>query len=192
MCSGSPERSCRTRFTQPPEVLSGTPVISCPLVRLPTEVLLRIFQEADPIDAVCLALASKRLVQVSAMLKIRVPSVAKHRYTLPSSCDEIYQLIRRFQPQVDRYKWAGGERKFGLCTDCLQYRLRASKHWKPLAGKYHRTRGVSAKGWAAAVERWRRDLRTQCPECYCKDHYAERPEREKHAMHLRSRSTVSG
>ncbi|KAG8411741.1 hypothetical protein J3458_022518 [Metarhizium acridum] len=187
MCLETPGQSCLTRFRKPPELLSGPSALSCALLRLPTEILLRIFEQAKPIDAVCLALASKRLLQVSAMLTIMVPSVAKHRYTRPSSCSMIYMLIRRFQPLVDRYNWTSNG-KFGLCTDCLQYRLRDSKHWKPFARKYRRTRGVSAKNWAVAVELWRHHERTQCPECYCKDNYKELPAQEKHSMQLRNRS----
>lgn len=163
--------------------------MSCPLVRLPTEVLLRIFEQAKPIDAVCLALASKRLVQVSTMLTIRVPSVAKHRCTHWSSCPDIYKLLRRFQPRVDRYKVH--DTKFGLCCDCLRYRLRKPAHWKPFARKYRRTRGVTAARWNTIVDGWRTHYYAQCPECYCKEHYQERPALPQHSMRLRNRSTIS-
>ncbi|XWX01744.1 hypothetical protein V2A60_009773 [Cordyceps javanica] len=84
------------------QLRTGASVISCALLSLPSETLIAIFQLLDPIDAVCLALASKHLLHVSAMVTIRVPSVAKHRNVLPSTCKLIYELLWRFTPKVDR------------------------------------------------------------------------------------------
>ncbi|KAM3450847.1 hypothetical protein MY3296_005804, partial [Beauveria thailandica] len=81
------QHRCYGYFTQPEQLLTGKSAISCSLVALPTELLLRIFLVLDTIDAVCLALASRELLKVSAMLRIRVPSVARHRNLPPSACN---------------------------------------------------------------------------------------------------------
>jgi hypothetical protein len=139
-------------------------------LRLPTEILLHIFKVLDTIDAVCLALACKHLLQVSAMLTIRVPSVAKHQCLLPSTCHRIFELLWRFEPRVDRGRWSEAK-KFGLCYDCLQYRPRKKTHWKLFARKHRRIRGVRADSWTYAVNQWADRYSAQCPECYCMEKY---------------------
>lgn len=161
--------SCNDRLTHT-QILAGEALISCPLLALPTEVLLCVFEQADPIDAVCLALASKRLLQVSSLLTISVPSVAKHRNIQPSTCKDIYHLLWRFEPLCDRRVY-NREKKFGLCCDCLQYRPKKKVHWRLFAAKYKRTRGVSGEQWKEAVKQWS-GPGAQCPECYCDEHYA--------------------
>ncbi|PQK11098.1 hypothetical protein BB8028_0002g14160 [Beauveria bassiana] len=160
---------CERYFTQPEQLLTGKPIISCSLVALPTELLLRIFQMLDTIDAVCLALASRELLKVSSMLRIKVPSVARHRNLLPSACNRIYQLIWRFEPLCDRRIYHR-KKKFKLCADCLQYRPKTKSHWRLLAARYKRTRGVSGRLWKHFVDQWARSS-AQCPECYCKEKY---------------------
>ncbi|KAG8664610.1 uncharacterized protein FPOAC1_012879 [Fusarium poae] len=177
MSSGGPiEHTCLRRFKRPPEMLAASALMSCALVCLPTEILIRIFEEANTIDAVCLALTCKRIFQASAMLTIRVPSVAHHRDLLPSACSHIFELLRRFQPQVDRKtRFSGKKKKFGLCFDCLQYRPRKKTHWRWIAREYRRSRGVTAESWKRAVDRWSRTSTAQCPECYCKERYTVLP-----------------
>ncbi|TQV95174.1 CLN3 protein [Cordyceps javanica] len=148
---------------------TGASVISCALLSLPSETLIAIFQLLDPIDAVCLALASKHLLHVSAMVTIMVPSVAKHRNVLPSTCKLIYELLWRFTPKVDRKVWRDAKKKFGLCCDCLRHRPKKKAHWTIFAQKYKRTRGVKADSWRHAVAQWNRRNTAQCPECYCQE-----------------------
>ncbi|KAK7211914.1 hypothetical protein V2G26_019092 [Clonostachys chloroleuca] len=58
------QHSCSCRFKRPPELVVAPPLISCGLLRLPTEILALIFANADQIDGVCLALTCKHLLQV--------------------------------------------------------------------------------------------------------------------------------
>ncbi|KAK7212846.1 hypothetical protein V2G26_020024 [Clonostachys chloroleuca] len=80
------QHSCSCRFKRPPELMAAPSLISCTLLRLPVEILARIFAYAEQIDGVCLALTCKRLLQVSAMFTIRVPSVhSSVHYTTEAS-----------------------------------------------------------------------------------------------------------
>ncbi|KAH7157899.1 hypothetical protein B0J13DRAFT_183980 [Dactylonectria estremocensis] len=163
------QHSCRRHFKRPRELLDAKALISCDLLRLPTEVLVRIFEQEDPIDGVCLALAYKHLVQVSAMLTIRVPSVAKHRGLLPSACDRIYDLLWRFEPQADCTNFREEKKKFRLCCDCLQYRPKKKLHWRQFSRQYRRRMGVIVESWKRAVDQWFGTSSAQCPECWCKE-----------------------
>ncbi|OBT88617.1 hypothetical protein VE02_03991 [Pseudogymnoascus sp. 03VT05] len=60
------------KFIIPSEVLATLPnaCTGAPLLQLPTEILIIIFDKANLIDQLCLALACKRLLQVSTMVSM--------------------------------------------------------------------------------------------------------------------------
>ncbi|KAG8428291.1 hypothetical protein J3459_004065 [Metarhizium acridum] len=109
------------------------------------------------------------------MLAIRAPSVAKHRYIPPSTCHGIYELLWRFEPQVDGERWTN--KKFGLCCNCLQYRPRKKiLLWKLFARKHRRTRKGSQGGiMEACCESLVRRMISPVSGCYCKETYAILP-----------------
>ncbi|KAI8711236.1 hypothetical protein NCS52_01499500 [Fusarium sp. LHS14.1] len=72
---------CTAAFVIPTELLAAVPSVSSPLVRLPSELLLCLFSHTvDPLDRVCLALACRRLLQVSSFL-VNSPIVEKSYWT---------------------------------------------------------------------------------------------------------------
>ncbi|CRL30256.1 unnamed protein product [Penicillium camemberti] len=66
--------SCHGRFSRPVNLLEAAPHITSDLLRLPTEILVEIFKGSDSLDRMCLALTCKYMLQVSSLVRIRIPS----------------------------------------------------------------------------------------------------------------------
>lgn len=162
-------------LTRKPQLLKAGPQITGNLLCLPTEILVQIFRSIDSLDRLCLALTCRHLLQVSSLVKTRVPSVHKHRFLPPSTCDEIFHLFRRLAPRDNRGRL---DRKIGLCCDCLRYRTRRRGFWRTHRKKYLKM-GVTPEIWKSVVKSWYVAFIFQCPECWCKERYACRGSKGK-------------
>ncbi|KAM4056603.1 hypothetical protein HRG_014811 [Hirsutella rhossiliensis] len=152
------------------QLLEAAPHITCGILpRLPVEILVHIFNASNSfLDRLCLALTCKKLLQASSLVRIRVPSVAKHRFLPPSTCDDIFLLLRRLAPRDGR-GWRPHQ-KVGLCCDCLRYRTRRRGFWSSHRPKYLKM-GVTADMWKSVVKSWYVAFIFQCPDCWCDERY---------------------
>lgn len=151
------------------QLLNAVPELPPPLVRLPSELLLHLFSHiTDPIDQLCLALACRRLLQVSSFLRVKIPSVAKHRYLPPPLCHRVLSLLRRLAPLDVRGR---PKRSSALCCDCLRYRPKKKSHWKNDGERY----AIMEPGidvweiWDNRVSSWTSSYSFQCPACLLKE-----------------------
>ncbi|KAG0152778.1 hypothetical protein PDIDSM_2583 [Penicillium digitatum] len=86
-----------------PQTLLETPLVtqSSGLVALPNELLLQIIANAHSVDQLSLALTCKRMLALSAMATITIPSALMHRaYSL--NCSAMLALLRALQPRGAR------------------------------------------------------------------------------------------
>ncbi|PVH95191.1 hypothetical protein DM02DRAFT_660355 [Periconia macrospinosa] len=126
---------------------------SSSIVRLPTEILLMIVDQADDsLDKVCLALSCRRLLQVSALASLTVPEKCKG-----TGCPHD-KILRRVGP---RDKAGNPSSKWGMCVDCMQYCPGIKSYWKAKSG----TSGKNAD-WDKAVQLGKMKKSAQCPECW--------------------------
>ena len=142
---------------------------SSPLVRLPAELLLQIFSFGKSIDQLCLALTCRRLLQISSIRPIKIPSVAIHRNLPPPQRSRVdLTLLRRLVP-LD----AQGQRKrtLALCCDCLKYRSTDDSYWEKDGERYvfQKPWEGSWKSWDNIVARWTRGTSFQCPACWLEE-----------------------
>ncbi|VUC27477.1 unnamed protein product [Clonostachys rosea] len=90
---------------------------SSKLLLFPVEILLEVFPHLDRTDAVCLALSCRRLLQVSSLAHLKVPSASHHRANKIPGCGETMKFLNRVEaPGV---KWR-------LCMDCLHWQFKDS------------------------------------------------------------------
>lgn len=144
-------------------------MISSPLIHLPPEVLLHLFSQAvNPVDQLCLALTCRRLLQVSSLLVIRIPSVAKHRYLNPPSGCELFPMLRRLAPLGPNGR---PNRTVALCCDCLWYRPTRKSYWKKDGDKYAlvEPHEHAREGWDGRVSSWKSRYSFQCPACWLRE-----------------------
>ncbi|CDM27959.1 F-box domain, cyclin-like [Penicillium roqueforti FM164] len=157
--------SCRHRFKRPSNILVAEPQITCNLLSLPPELIVDILNKCEHLDRMCLALTCKRLLHVSSLVRIRIPSVPKHRFLPPSTCVDIFTLLRRIAPRDNSGR---PEANIGLCCDCLRYRTRRIQYWDGYEDKYLEM-GVEPEMWDNAVSHWHSKYYFQCPECWCRE-----------------------
>ena len=186
-----PHHSCRRRFKRPSNVSTSGPIqtsdipslsnpsqvlIAKPQLRLPLELIVDIFNKCEALDRVCLALTCKHLLQVSSLVRIRIPSVAKHRFLPPSTCDDVFSLLSRIAPRDDSGRL---ERNIGLCCDCLRYRTRQTQYWNNYKDKYLGM-GLSPEMWKNVVRRWHDNYNFQCPQCWGEEKLCSRNHLRNH------------
>lgn len=143
---------------------------SSPLLSLPMELLLKIFEylSGNSANQVCLALACKRLLQTSSLVVIEIPSADKHRHMVPPFCDGMLELMRRMDPV------APGVRRQGaalLCWDCLWYLPINKSYWDKEAEKHATMQSESlvSKGWDWRAWDWEQGASLQCPACWLRE-----------------------
>jgi F-box domain. len=180
--SGVHDQSCRSRFRRPHNVGTSSPVgiaLSniCQLLKveplstgtllcLPVEVLVEIFNWCDYLDRMCFAMVCRRLLQVSSLVRIRIPSVIKHQFLPPSTCPHIFLLLRRIEPRDDQGQ---RDRTLGLCCDCLRRRTRRKSFWGKYEDEYSTKLEKILNYWQNAVRHWHDGYSFQCPECWCRE-----------------------
>ncbi|KAF1994103.1 hypothetical protein P154DRAFT_502388 [Amniculicola lignicola CBS 123094] len=140
-------------FKIPPDLIATPSLPSSPFLRLPTELLLMVLYQADPLDKICLAFSCRHLLQISALASAKVPCRCKPQ----CFSQEIEKLLKRVKPVDARGK---SKRTWGFCIDCMRYRPTRKSYWN---GK------VTCGNWAAwdrAVRCWNTKFSLQCPQCW--------------------------
>ncbi|PHH78937.1 hypothetical protein CDD80_5969 [Ophiocordyceps camponoti-rufipedis] len=93
---------------------------SSALEKLPTEVLLLIMARLGSTDQLFLALTSKKLLAVSSLNTIIIPSARKHRVN-SISCIAMLTLLRTFPPRGPNGRTSTA---WAPCCDCYRESLR--------------------------------------------------------------------
>ncbi|KFY77963.1 hypothetical protein V499_02776 [Pseudogymnoascus sp. VKM F-103] len=120
-----------------------------PLLQLPTEILITIFDEVNLIDQLCLALSCKRLLQVSTMVSLDV------------SDPDALSLYYRLGPTSKDWRF---------CFGCTQYRPTRESYWKAKANLGNWAEAKDKQDdMMAIIQDWEH-LQTMfyCPECLAK------------------------
>ncbi|KAH9903864.1 hypothetical protein F4778DRAFT_102490 [Xylariomycetidae sp. FL2044] len=156
-------------FIVPPMLLESSPTPQQSGIQsLPTELLLQIFSYAGLAGRFSLALTCKRLLQVSSMTTLAIPSAAKHRAAYHSApCTGMLDMMRLCAPLDAR-----GHRKktLALCCDCFRYRPKRKSYWKR-ARKHYPTPSDSSylQFYMNFVQSWSSGSAYQCPTCWCEE-----------------------
>ena len=142
-------------FIIPRQVINSASIRSSPILRLPTEILVEIFDHTGPVDQLALALVCKHLLQVSASISLKTSSLVGRRVSRHRSTME--DLLRLVKP----LNTAGRPKKaWAICVDCLQYRPTKRSYWKK-----KRASGAVMSIWENGVANWNDQYLLQCPEC---------------------------
>ncbi|KAF1956820.1 hypothetical protein CC80DRAFT_593512 [Byssothecium circinans] len=130
-------------FIIPPKVIDTPALLSS--LRLPSELLLMIFDHANRLDKICLALSCRHLLQVSALASLKVPPKCKHQGCYKE------KLLKRVRP---RDKRGNPKKSWGLCVDCMQYRPTKKSYWTTKLVDF------------GSSEVWNGKYSMQCPQCW--------------------------
>lgn len=122
-------------------------------MRLPTEVLVEIFDHTGPVDQLAFALVCKHLLQVSTFVYLKTSflvgrRVSRHRSTMEGLLRIVNPLNKAGRPK----------KAWNLCVDCLQYRPTKKSYWK-------NNRASGLDYWEGWVVSWNVRYSLQCPEC---------------------------
>ncbi|ORY64860.1 uncharacterized protein BCR38DRAFT_431168 [Pseudomassariella vexata] len=174
-CKQGHASACWGKFKIPKTLLVASQATqSSALLQLPNELLLLIFRYTRLVGDLALALTCKRLLVVSSMTAIRIPSAARHRAVPDLNCAGMLRLLRVMEPPKRPSRWA-------LCCDCYRWRPKRQVYWKSALKKYAaESSSRLLKGYCHVVESWSRKSSPsyQCPECWC----AERSRKYGHCI----------
>ncbi|PNY28306.1 Uncharacterized protein TCAP_01766 [Tolypocladium capitatum] len=142
------------------------------LLALPNELLLQITKHAGSVDQLFLALACKKMLAISAMTAITIPSARRHRADRVD-CSAMLAILGVVQPRGPR----GHPRKsWAPCCVCYRYRPKRKSYWALVRRRY---KGEDSCGFFSGydwtVHSWsRKDSSSyQCPECWCRERIRE-------------------
>ncbi|KFX91611.1 hypothetical protein O988_07672 [Pseudogymnoascus sp. VKM F-3808] len=135
------------QFTVPREVLSTlqNTCPSTPLLQLPTEILIAIFDRADDIDQLALALSCKHLIHASTLVSLKNSVFAGHMVN-PYQLRTI--LVRLMSPTTNAWK---------LCTLCTLYRPTRKSYWEVKADlrKWEEVKAKEAELMTITINDWK-------------------------------------
>ncbi|KAK8872436.1 hypothetical protein PGQ11_002950 [Apiospora arundinis] len=86
---------------------------SSALLQLPNELLLHILKHARLFGDLVLILTCKRMLVLSSITVIRIPSAARHRAVPDLNCAGMLRLLRVMEPPTTPWLWAP-------CCDCYR------------------------------------------------------------------------
>ncbi|OBT47408.1 hypothetical protein VE00_03233 [Pseudogymnoascus sp. WSF 3629] len=148
------------KFTIPSEVLATLPntCTSAPLLQLPTEILITIFDEVEIINQLALALTCKRLLQVSTLVSLDVSDLVVRK---PDTLG-LRELLFRLGPTTEDWR---------ICIHCTKFRPTRQSYWKAKADLEKWTEAENRQGWMMAIiHLWEHFYGGSCcPECMAKD-----------------------
>ncbi|KAI0376435.1 hypothetical protein F5Y04DRAFT_210024 [Hypomontagnella monticulosa] len=148
-------------FAIPVELLKATPTAqSSPILHVSLEILAMIYEHADPLSNVCLALSCKSLLLASTVTELRIPSAAKHRIHPAPSCTGMCSLLNLVAP-VRRSR----AKPPGVCYRCFRLRPTLQSHWKPVRAKFSKHEHLSVSYVSDRIQMWGCGYSTDCPEC---------------------------
>ncbi|UNI22526.1 hypothetical protein JDV02_008407 [Purpureocillium takamizusanense] len=180
------QRSCRlTRaFKIPKELIAygGNP--GPLLARLPTELLVRLFAEAEPVDDIILAFSCKALLSVAALCHLKVPDPTLHRKRRSLSaprdtgevscclCLHMSDLLCRLRPRDSRRRI---DRTWNLCVDCCRYLPTRRGYWAAQLAQIDTSAWSRAedKSWQLSVKWFAAGIKVQCPRCRLVEYMGE-------------------
>ncbi|KFZ16221.1 hypothetical protein V501_02336 [Pseudogymnoascus sp. VKM F-4519 (FW-2642)] len=146
------------QFTVPSELLdtfqNAHP--APPLLQLPIEILIAIFEEVDDVDQLALAVSCKQLLQVSTLVSLK-SSMWAGRLVSPYRMMDI--LVRLLSPTTNAWK---------ICTVCTLYRPTREKYWKAKADLQGRDVVKAGKEMpmTGGINEWKYNKNaTVCPNC---------------------------
>ncbi|OBT74993.1 hypothetical protein VF21_06296 [Pseudogymnoascus sp. 05NY08] len=139
------------KFIIPSEVLAtlSDACSAAPLLQLPTEILIIIFDKVNLIDQLCLALACKHLLQVSTVVSMDA-----------SEPDALSMQALHYQLHPTTKDWR-------TCFGCTQYRPKRERYWIAKADK-EKWAETEAKQYdmMTIIHDWEhRHHIFYCPEC---------------------------
>ncbi|KAI5862438.1 hypothetical protein GGS23DRAFT_572377 [Durotheca rogersii] len=150
-----------------------------------------IFDLGDPLANVCLALACKRLLHVSSMLNLSIPSAIKHRdLSPPQDCIAMRSLVHLICPVNARGQPV---RTLAVCCYCCRYRTTKKSHWKKIIKEKFPGNRLMLEVVAYRISSWAQRDSIQCPECSCLEELRSGTYslRKKWSLTLRYASMVS-
>ncbi|MCJ1243467.1 hypothetical protein MMC30_000664 [Trapelia coarctata] len=167
-------------FIVPQNLRTSPTSHSSPFLRFPTEILVQIFQQADPLDKVSLALACKNLLQISSLVSLKTLYPIEHKAAC--SCREMEKFLIRIKPLNAR----GREKKtWAVCVDCMRYRPTRKSYWKRKRGHW-----VNTKHWESLLWSWNAKYSLQCPECWAEEWSNNTGKDHPHSTPLASSQTI--
>ncbi|KAI3317904.1 hypothetical protein HD806DRAFT_513620 [Xylariaceae sp. AK1471] len=157
-------------FTIPDQLLVSLPTSqSSTLLRLPPELLSFIFEYADPLGKVCLALTCKHLLRASCLADMKIPSAVQHRQLCSPDCLAMRSLVHLVVPVNRRGGPPGGA--LAVCSYCYRYRPTREDYWTPVRAKVLGDRWLPnlVNSW---IWYWGHHGSLQCQECSLEEHCA--------------------
>lgn len=127
-----------------------------PLLQLPMEILIAIFEEVDDVDQLALAVSCKHLLQLSTLVSLKT-SIWAGRLVSPHRMMDV--LVRLLSPTTNAWK---------ICTICTLYRPTREKYWKAKAVLQGRDVVKAGKEMpmTGGINEWKYNKNaTVCPEC---------------------------
>lgn len=127
-----------------------------PLLQLPTEILIAIFEEVSYLDQLALAVSSKHLLHVSTLVTLKTNKFAGNPLS-PWRMQAI--LIRLLSPTTTAWK---------ICSACSLYRPTRKKYWKAKADLHGWDLGKAGKEvpMTERISGWKHNKTdTVCPDC---------------------------
>lgn len=137
--------------------------------RLPIEILVEIFKQADPVGQIALALTSRYLLKVSNLIPAKASLMAVETAD-PRLMERLLKTVRPMR------KLGHPDRTWIACLDCFRWRPRRQAYWweKARMLPFHRAWADVEMYWERTVEehwrdkvlQWSTNLSLRCPECW--------------------------
>lgn len=167
------------------QVLTQSGTQSSRLLELPPETLINVFEEADPLDRVALALTCKSLLSVAILHKIKTIEPKSHRApwsnnpaweftdfesTRPEcECRLMEDLLKQIWPLNAKGR---KDHTIQICVDCLRLLPKRKGYWivtlTKLQNKYWTADAV--EDWVYATKMFSSGVKIQCPRCRMQEH----------------------
>lgn len=135
-----------------------------------------IFRHAGLIDQFAFAMACKKLLQASALLRLRIVPIGPlwSYKTLPGKIKLLHYIGPPYGPPISSYRATKiellyrigppvghPEKRWVICHDCLKYRMTNETHWNK-----KKTVACPKSDWKSVVQDWKHNYSEQCPDCW--------------------------
>lgn len=168
---------------------------SCSLLKLPPEILIQIFTQSPPVEAILLALTCRPLLSIAHLCNLQVPCPRSHRQPwalaltpLASSnlgsvstkicrCRQLGSILPRVRVGLIQSRRS---RAWGLCVDCASYRPTRKSYWSRRLDRLNTQDWGKDRGdvWQSAVRWFAAGVKVQCPTCQIAEHDLDRAAEE--------------
>lgn len=120
------------------------------------------------LDQVFLALTCKRMLAISSLITIKIPSAAKHRL-YGQNCSAMLAILQLLKPRGPRGRPL---RSVALCCVCYRFMPKRKNYWDRLKEKHKgEYSGGVFRGYDHMVDKWCHKWSSsyECPGCWCED-----------------------